>query len=357
MPRPIKYNNAWRVNFRHEGKRYRRQGFPTAASAQQYINQVIRGEPAGEVPVQDLAALMNEYNIWSEKIKGKAASTMINQRLILRILSEWAQSQKLSRISDLDIHAMRQFQSYYFENAPFFRKPNHRIESDHRSSWNKCRDRISAFFNWCLERDHIEKNPVRSSEFKVKILEKKPLRIISQQELATLFEYFDRYDDGARVPIGTFYRILLYTGMRRNELINLKWPEVSLERRQITVAKTKTGQPRSIPISSKLLPYLEELPTKDKTYVFDGGDGSPLYAKMRYWEILRRATREIGIRDIRLHDFRHTFASNLAMANVPIGIIQKLLGHTDIKQTQIYLDYYPERFQESIERLDFEEPE
>jgi len=61
----------------------------------------------------------------------------------------------------------------------------------------------------------------------------------------------------------------------------------------------------------------------------------------------------MGLRNIRVHDFRHTFAANLAMANVPLGIIQKLLGHTNIQQTVVYQDFYPERFQESIERLDF----
>ena len=355
MAKPIRYKHGWRVNFRHKGQKYRKRfaGGPEAKGiAEEYIERITAGDfPQGDF--RQLEQIILEYHRWSEKIKGKADSTMWHQRHVLSVLSEWmkARSLELIRFSQ---NEMRQFQDYYFRHAPFYRKKNYRPRSSsHRATWNYWRQCVSAFFAWCIRLGYMDSNPATASEFKLKT-DTQPIRIIKPDELRKIFEFLDEYDQHARVPYGTFFRCLLYTGMRRNELVNLKWQDVSLRKRKITVVASKTGQPRTIPISSKLLPYLESLLTRDNTYLFDSGRNEPLYRSNRYWKILRMATGAAGLRDIRIHDLRHTFAANLAMASVPIGIIQKLLGHKHLKYTQIYIDFYPERFQESIERLDFE---
>jgi integrase len=140
------------------------------------------------------------------------------------------------------------------------------------------------------------------------------------------------------------------TGMRRSEIVKLRWEDVSLKDGYIQVVETKNNDSRVIPISGILLETLKDLKKKSKSeYVFTTHEGKPY----TYVDSLKRAwyatLRRSGIAKCRFHDLRHPFATRLVMAGVDIVTVQELLGHKDIKMTKRYSHPTPEHKKQAIE--------
>jgi integrase len=140
----------------------------------------------------------------------------------------------------------------------------------------------------------------------------------------------------------------LNTGMRRSEIFNLKWSQVDLENRKITVINAKNNESRVIPINQTLYKELSNLSHKSKSeYVFPGRDSNPFKdIKKGFSSALKKA----GIEDFRFHDLRHTFCSHMVMQGVDLRKVQQVMGHKDM--TMRYSDLSPEYVQGAIERLD-----
>lgn len=146
----------------------------------------------------------------------------------------------------------------------------------------------------------------------------------------------------------------LNTGMRQDEILSLRWPEVDLFRRTATVIKSKNGEKRTIPLNKRALELL-----KGKTKVRDIRCNlvfpNEVGRKMDNRNVLRgfyNALDRAEIEDFRFHDLRHTFATRLAQAGVDIYKIARILGHKDIKMTQRYAHHYPESLRDAVEVLD-----
>ena len=142
----------------------------------------------------------------------------------------------------------------------------------------------------------------------------------------------------------------LNTGMRRSELLNLRWPDVDLKNRKITVINAKNNESRVIPINQTLYQELFALYKKVKAeYVFSGRNGRPFKdIKKGFYSALKKA----GIKDFRFHDLRHTFGSHLVMQGVDLRTVQQVMGHKDIKMTMRYAHLSPEYVQMAVEKLD-----
>ena len=139
---------------------------------------------------------------------------------------------------------------------------------------------------------------------------------------------------------------LFYTGMRAGELVNLKWSDIDLPLKTITIRNTKEfstkgKKDRSIPINDKLLPVLQKrfpkvINIKCQQYVFERIIGVKLsinYLSKRF----KKAVRASKLNEqIHLHSLRHSFASNLVQKGVSLYVVKELLGHEDLKTTQIY---------------------
>ena len=144
----------------------------------------------------------------------------------------------------------------------------------------------------------------------------------------------------------------LNTGMRKSEVLNLKWfDNVDLKRGSIHLAKTKNGEPRDIPINGTVRFVLQQIPRRiDVPYVFfDPFNGKP-YKDVR--NSFQSALRKAGIRDFRFHDLRHTFASHLVMAGVDLKTVQELLGHKRISMTLRYSHLAQEHKEKAVNVLD-----
>jgi integrase len=140
----------------------------------------------------------------------------------------------------------------------------------------------------------------------------------------------------------------LHTGMRRGELLRLRWEDVNFRENLLHVNESKNGEGHYLPVSDELRHILLELPSR-----FEGGLVFPSTMPKRknrdgeqhpYRDVknsFRTALDDAEITDFRFHDLRHTFASTLVMHGADLNTVRELLGHKSIKMTLRYAHLSP----------------
>lgn len=213
------------------------------------------------------------------------------------------------------------------------------------ASINKTLNVLKHMFNKATEWEMVEETVLKRVR-KVKLLkgEGKRLRYLSQQECQ---ELISKCETHLRPIVIT----ALNTGMRRGEILNLKWDDVDLRHGFILLHTTKNGERREIPINNTLRHTLQSLTRRlDIPYVFfDSKTGKP------YQEVKRSfatACKRAGITDLHFHDLRHTFASQLVMAGVDITSVKELLGHKTLTMTLRYSHLAPSHKVKAVDILD-----
>ena len=142
------------------------------------------------------------------------------------------------------------------------------------------------------------------------------------------------------------------TGLRRGEVFNLRWSDVDLEKKQLTVegATSKSGQTRHIPLNSEAASILTNWRAQAQgQWVFTSPVTNKKFDNIKKsWEGLRSRA---GVPDFWFHDLRHTFASKLVMAGEDLYVIKELLGHSTIQMTERYAHLAPEHKVRAVEKL------
>ena len=157
-------------------------------------------------------------------------------------------------------------------------------------------------------------------------------RFLSREEVARLHRVLDRQTRDSRREQADIIRLLLLTGCRRSEILRLRWSEVDRDR--LVLADSKTG-PRIVPLNTPARRILERRPCGGSPFVFPS-PRDPARPRSRNLPFWYRARREAGIEDVRLHDLRHTHASHAVMNGVPVPVVSRLLGHSDVRTTLRY---------------------
>ena len=157
-------------------------------------------------------------------------------------------------------------------------------------------------------------------------------RFLSQEEIIRLR---DAVEKSACKQLKYIVALLLMLGCRRNELLQARWKDFDLERRTWRIPLSKSGKTRHVPLSSGALAVLAQLPRwKGCPYVLPNPKTRLPFAGIHeQWDTARRRA---GLSDVRLHDLRHTFASNLVNAGHSLFVVSKALGHANISQTARY---------------------
>jgi len=142
------------------------------------------------------------------------------------------------------------------------------------------------------------------------------------------------------------------TGLRRGEILKLKWPQVDLERRLVTILKPKNKETRSIPINTNVQELLKGKVTKRKNsgYVFPSEAGTQI-GPNNMERAFRKARKEAGLSDVRIHDLRHTAASRMAQAGIDLYKVGTILGHNDVRMTKRYAHLNVECLREGVDAL------
>jgi integrase len=144
--------------------------------------------------------------------------------------------------------------------------------------------------------------------------------------------------------------LLLSTGMRFGESTHLRFRDVNLKDRLITVtgATSKTGRTRVIPMNPEAHRILSAFEGNPGDYVFPGEGGNRLTSIKKPWRALRKEASLIGFR---LHDLRHTFASRVKRGGADLYTVQKLLGHSSPLMTQRYAHLQPDDLRKAVEGI------
>lgn len=210
---------------------------------------------------------------------------------------------------------------------------------------------LQKLYQCALEWGLVENNPVRGIP-----------RLKRETEKWSFLNFVEAGQFMTAVPDKwkVLFLCALRTGMRQGEILGLQWKDIDWGRQTIRVrhsmsagklTPTKSNLARDIPIAVDLLAGLQEQQGNGSEYVFPAENGGPLHRKTLA-RPLRNANKTSGVKRIRFHDLRHTFASHLVMSGVPLRTIQELLGHRDVTMTMRYAHLTPEFRQEAIRQLE-----
>jgi integrase len=150
------------------------------------------------------------------------------------------------------------------------------------------------------------------------------------------------------------------TGLRRSELLGLRWRDVDWEAQRLrvrnayvlgehsTAGKSDHSTRRSVPLADRLLAELDRWSQRtvfsdDDDLVFAHPQTGHALDGTKVSRRFKAACRAAAVRPVRFHDLRHTFATRLAASGQPLRTIQEFLGHADAKTTQIYAHYAPSK--------------
>ncbi|MCY4550192.1 MAG: tyrosine-type recombinase/integrase [Defluviicoccus sp.] len=203
---------------------------------------------------------------------------------------------------------------------------------------------LRQIMNFAIACGHIEKNPTRG----IRSNRRTPLsRFLSREEIDRLHRVLDgQMGKGARQQ-ADIIRLLLLTGCRRSEIVRLRWAEV--QGNMLMLADSKTG-PKRVPLNSQARRVLEKQPRTGSPFVFPSpyDPSRPRGHDIALWY---RVRREAGIEDCRLHDLRHTHASHAVMNGVPVPVVSRLLGHSNVSMTLRYAHLGDREIEASAERV------
>ena len=209
---------------------------------------------------------------------------------------------------------------------------------------NHCLGRLQQILNFAVACGHIESNPAQRI-----VPNRRPAltRFLSRDEVGRLHEVLDRQTRSRDRQQADIVRLLLLTGCRRGEIMGLRWSEV--RNGMLALADSKTG-PRTVPLSSRARAILDRQPRTGSPFVFPSplDPARPRYPELRFWYRIRR---EAGIEDVRLHDLRHTMASHAVMNGVPVPVVSRLLGHSNVRMTLRYAHLADRDIEAAAERV------
>jgi integrase len=211
---------------------------------------------------------------------------------------------------------------------------------------------LRKMFNFAISDNELEwgiaRNPATGVQ---KFQEEKRERWLSEEELERLAAAMDGYPDkrAALAEVSEkqrFFvrseaqravnaiRLIMVTGARKSEVLLATWIQFDLDRGVWTKPSHNTKEKRveHVPLNDQAIVFLKSLP-REGEYLFPGRVGAHLTDLRFAWAAIRKDTQ---LRDVHIHDLRHTFASHLVSRGASLPIVGRLLGHTQAQTTARY---------------------
>lgn len=294
-----------------------------------------------KIPNFTFKQLSVEYLQWAKRQRSfKKKETLINQ--LVTIFGAYPLRAFNSRL-------LEQYQTERMEKSN--KHVNYRV-GNKPGTINRHVAAIKHMFTKACEWEMVEEEALKRVR-KVKLLEENNsrLRFLSKTECQALIKACDNH-------LRPIVICAVNTGMRKGEILGLKWDDVDLVHGFILLQITKNGERREIPINNTLLATLKDLfkgtverPRRiDIPYVFYDKRTDGRYNNVQ--KSFNKAMKGAGIKDFRFHDLRHTFASQLVMAGVDITTVKELLGHKTLTMTLRYAHLAPSHKVKAVDVLD-----
>ena len=213
---------------------------------------------------------------------------------------------------------------------------------------NRCIMLLSKMFNLAEDWGFRDKgnNPCQRVQ---KVREHKREKFLTEKEIQRLEEVLKMEESLGSLSSNTLaaIRLLLYTGCRLNEILTLKWENVFIEEKYIYLKDSKNGE-RVVPLNQISINLLKKIKKQKETpYVLEGEKlGTHIVNIQNSWKKVRNLTE---VKDARIHDLRHTFASLAIKKGLDLYYVSKLLGHRNIQTTTRYAHIAKKELIESTE--------
>jgi len=189
---------------------------------------------------------------------------------------------------------------------------------------------LSMMFNVAIQWDILERSPTKGvKKFKE---DNQKQRFLSADEIGRLYQAMEAEDN--KVAVNAL-KLLLLTGCRREEILKLKWEDVSIESGTLFLPDSKTGS-RYVQLNAAAKELLTSIVRGKGLFVFPGhrDENKPINNPRKcFTRLLKHAKIE---ENVRLHDLRHTYASILVNSGASLFVVQKALGHSNPITSQRY---------------------
>lgn len=294
-------------------------------------DQIVEATPKKKWTIKEFEARYDEY---VTAMFSKAYLEIVRQSLKMM-----ERNVKATHMNEISFEAAERFIVKTFSRSPY--------------SASQYLRTLKAAFTRAMDWGYIAQNPF--SKVKIPQLPRLLPVFISQAELQPILDKTDTQD------LRDIFAMAFYTGMRRGELVNLRWESIDLSASTVKVEstrtfKTKWKKERIIPLNktmnSLLKRRLDVCGFKASGLVFLTRKGLPYNGEF-VGKKFKQAVQAAGVNPkVHLHSLRHSFASNLVQRDVPILIVKELLGHEKLSTTQIYAHVKHENLAEAVRRLD-----
>jgi integrase len=227
-----------------------------------------------------------------------------------------------------------------------------RLQKVKASSVNRDMTALKAAINWGYKRKILGANPLFQLE-SLQERDSQPLvRYLSPDERARLTAALDERDRRSADHLKPMVIISLNTGARRGALLALRWADVDMDKKILTLRgeEGKSGRTYYVPLNNAARDAFCEWRKRSKgEFVFPSPGGGKMHdCRSSFKNLLEKA----GIENFRWHDMRHDFASQLVMKGVDLNTVRELMGHADLKMTLRYAHLAPEMKAKAVGVLD-----
>ncbi len=213
---------------------------------------------------------------------------------------------------------------------------------------------LRAFFRWCGKQALLKLNP--AERVTPPAAGRREAPFFSPKALQALV---DSIETAGERWLADVVRVAVSTGLRRGELVHLRWRDVDLDAGFLVVRnredfRSKSGHDRRVPLVEDALDVVSRLADERgaarEGYVFRGTQGGKLNADSLSKAFLRSCRRAHVPEGLHFHSLRHTAASWLVMRGVPMSVVQAILGHADLATTQRYSHLAPATLRDEMAR-------
>lgn len=277
----------------------------------------------------DIELLAQKFYDHSSYIRGYSSATIRRYRQVISFYCRFANITQINEVTDQNVHEL-----FLFGRTDRDWRPNTFI-CYHKS--------LMVFFRWCVELKYMTKNPI--DDIEIPKLEKRLPPKLTRQDTLRLLEIVYNYPYDykfLRYRNHAIFSMFVFAGLRKKELLKLRYTDVDIENLSIFINQGKGSKdrvvPMTYPLAQTLKRYVEERKRLNKTCP----------------EFFVSLNRNVGFTDsgikrlvekmklvakipFTIHKLRHTFATLMLEGGCDIFSLSKMMGHSDIKTTTIYL--------------------
>ena len=278
----------------------------------------------------DIKSLSEKFYDYSVSIRGYKKDTILRYKNAINVYCKFANINDISQVSEENVRAL-----FYYGRTERNWTPN-TFHCYHKS--------LLVFFRWCIEQGFMtQQNPILAIE-KPRIENRLPKKLTKQDTLK-LLEIVDNFpwqSKFLRYRNYAMFATLIFCGLRKQELLRLKYSDVDIENLSVFVKLGKGNKDRIIPMSKKLgeilSKYLEERNKLKKTCseFFVSLNKNVGLGDMGIKNLTTKIRQISGI-DFTLHKLRHSYACLMISGGCDIYSLSRMMGHSSISTTQIYL--------------------